>query len=348
MNAIRCGIIGCGSILPWHANPLQRIEGAHLVAVSDTVKERAKEAGKTYGVDAYQDYRQMLKRDDLDVVHICTISGTHGAIGLDAISAGKHVLIEKPIEIKLDRIDALIKAAHENGVKLGGVFQMRFYSSTAKMVDALESGRFGKVVLAEYENKSMRTIEYYQKDSWRGTWEFDGGGALMNQGVHGVDIIQYLAGPVARVCALTKTLTRPIEVEDTAAAVMEFQNGAIGVLKATTSLYPGFPSKLFIHGERGSAAIQGENIIAWQFDETLPGDDKVMEANVEVESPMGSDPKAHSDTAHEACIRSFLESVREDKTPSVSGEEARKSVELILAIYHSSKTGGWVELPFEG
>ncbi len=169
MKAIRCGIIGCGSILPWHANPLQRIEGAHLVAVSDTVKERAKEVGKTYGVDAYQDYRQTLKRDDLDVVHICTISGTHGAIGLDAISAGKHVLIEKPIEIKLDRIDALIKAAHENGVKLGGVFQMRFYSSTAKMGDALKSGRFGKVVLAEYENKSMRTIEYYQKDSWRGT-----------------------------------------------------------------------------------------------------------------------------------------------------------------------------------
>jgi predicted dehydrogenase len=346
MKEIRCGIVGCGTILPWHANPLERIEGAQLVAVADAAKERAQEAAKIYGVDAYEDYHQMLKRDDLDLVHICTISGTHGTIGLDAISAGKHVLIEKPIEIQLDRIDALIDAAREKGVKLGGVFQMRFYPSTIKLVDAVKSGRFGKIVLAEYENKSMRTIEYYNKDAWRGTWQFDGGGALMNQGVHGVDIIQYVAGPVTRVCALTKTLTRPIEVEDTAAAVMEFQSGAIGILKGTTSLYPGFPSTFFIHGERGSVAVQGENIITWQFDETLPGDDEVMKANVDMNLSTGSDPKAHTDTAHESCIRSFLEAVREDKTPSVSGEEARKSVELILAIYHSSKTGKWVELPF--
>ncbi|HUV66566.1 MAG TPA: Gfo/Idh/MocA family oxidoreductase [Sedimentisphaerales bacterium] len=188
----------------------------------------------------------------------------------------------------------------------------------------------------------------YKKDAWRGTWQFDGGGALMNQGVHGVDIIQYVAGPVARVCALTKTLTRPIEVEDTAAAVMEFQSGAIGILKGTTSLYPGFPSAFFIHGERGSVAVQGENIITWQFDETLPGDAEVMKANVDMNNSMGSDPEAHTDRAHEACIRSFLEAVREDKTPTVSAEEARKSVELILAIYHSSKTGRWVELPFTG
>ena len=253
MKEIRCGIVYCGTILPWHANPLERIEGAQLVAVADAAKERAQEAAKIYGVDAYEDYQQMLKRDDLDLVHICTTSGTHGTIGLDAISAGKHVLIEKPIEIQLDRIDALIDAAREKGIKLGGVFQMRFYPSTIKLVDAVKSGRFGKIVLAEYENKSMRTVEYYKKDAWRGTW---------------------------------------------------------------------------------------------QFDETQEGDAEVMKANVDMNISMGSDPKAQTETAHEACIRSFLEAVREDKTPSVSGEEARKSVELILAIYHSSKTGKWVELPF--
>jgi predicted dehydrogenase len=347
MKELRSAIIGCGTIHPWHAGPIGRIEGADLIAVADVIEERAEEASKNYKAEPYTDYQEMLKRNDIDVVHVCTPSGSHAQIGLDVISAGKHVLIEKPMEIKTERIDALAKAAKDKGVKLGGVFQMRFYPSTQKVREALKEGRFGKVVLAEVENKIMRTVEYYQKDAWRGTWELDGGGALMNQGVHSIDLIQHLMGPVERLCALTKTLTRPIEVEDTAAAILEFKSGAIGLIKGTTSLYPGFPSRVYVHGDAGSAEIRGEYVYDWKFAEVKPGDEDVI-SKEEIDPKRGSDPRAQKDFGHESVIRDFYGAIRDDREPFVTGREARKAVEIILAIYHSSKTGKWVDLPFNG
>jgi UDP-N-acetyl-2-amino-2-deoxyglucuronate dehydrogenase len=348
MKELRCAIIGCGTIAPWHAGPLQRIEDAKLVAVADIIRERAEEVGEKYGADPYDDYHEMLKRDDIDVVHVCTISGTHAQVGLDAISAGKHVLIEKPMEIRLDRIDTLIKAAKEKAVKLGGIYQRRFFPSTRKLIDAIKANRFGKIALVELANKGMRTDSYYNKDAWRGTWELDGGGALMNQGIHGVDFIQYIAGPIKRLCAVTKTLARSIDVEDTAVCLLEFESGALGVIRATTSLYPGLPSTACVHGDRGSAVVQAENIVQWQFDEPQSEDEDVLKHQETVGPNRGSDPRAQNDVAHESNIRNFLDSIRENKEPLVTGEEARKAVEIILAIYHSSKTRKWVDLPFRG
>lgn len=346
MKELRSAIVGCGTIYPWHANPLQRIDGSKLVAVVDIAKERAEEAAEKYGAESFDDYQEMLKRDDIDVVHVITFSGTHAQVALDAISAGKHVLIEKPMDIKLDRIDALIKAAKEKGVTLGGIFQRRFYPNTQILLDAIKTGRFGKIVMAELDNKIMRTDEYYNQDAWRGTWELDGGGALMNQGVHGVDFIQHLMGPVKRVCALCKTLTRAIEVEDTAAILLEFETGVVGVIKATTSLYPGYASSLFIHGDKGSCEAQAENIVKWDFAEPQLGDEEVTKNQVEFDPKRGSDPRAHKDIGHEMNIRDFMQAVRENREPLVSGPEARNAVEIILAIYHSSRTGKWVDLPF--
>lgn len=344
-KVLKSGIIGTGTIAPWHAKSIKEIEGCCLVAVADVIKEKAKIFSEEYECDYYEDYWKILKRDDIDIVHICTPSGTHADIASDAVSAGKNVIVEKPIDINLEKINKLIKSAKDKGVKLGGIFQNRFNTNTKKVFQAIKENRLGKIVMADVINKSLRMQEYYDQDKWRGTIALDGG-ALMNQGIHGVDLLQYLISPVAsvsRIFALTKTLARKIEAEDNVVAILEYSNGAIGAIVASTTIYPGFGRRLGIYGERGSIELDGGNIASWHFSKSQEGD-KDIKLNSGLNTTRGSNPKSISVEPHKKNIIDFVQSVREDRDPLVSGSEARTAVEIILGVYQSSITGDWVEL----
>ena len=248
---LRFGLVGCGSIGPTHARALQALsESANLVACADVVPERAAAFAEEFGLMAVT-YDEILADPEIDAVTVCVPSGLHAAIGVPALQAGKHVVVEKPMEITLDACDRLIQAQRESGRTLAVISQHRFDPASILVRQSLENGDLGKIVFADARVPWYRTQEYYDSGDWRGTWALDGGGALMNQGVHTVDLMRWLCGPVATVYAQARTATHErIEVEDVVAATLAFQNGAIGSLMATTSAYPGFAVRVAVHGAR--------------------------------------------------------------------------------------------------
>jgi len=337
------GIVGCGVIGPVHAKAVDLCKDAELVAVAvcDVIEERAEKLAREYGgIDFYTDYRDLLKRDDVDIISVCTPSGTHGEITIAAAEAGKHVLCEKPIEITLDKIDRMIEACHKNNVKLGCVFQRRTYQSSKFVREAVQGGKLGKMVLGDAYLKYYRSQAYYDSAGWRGTWELDGGGALMNQGIHGIDLLLWIMGDVESVYARTGALVRNIEVEDTAVALLRFKNGAYGVIEGTTSVNPGESTKLMFHGKKGTIILEDANIT--RFAITEGEDDRAVDQEIELEEEsVGgvSDPAAIGIEGHVRLVADIVSAVKEDRDPMITGESARKSVELILAIYESSRTG---------
>jgi UDP-N-acetyl-2-amino-2-deoxyglucuronate dehydrogenase len=335
MGELGFGLIGCGVISAHHCKALSLAKGAKLVAACDIVKEKAEKVGVQYGVEnVYTDYREMLKRDDIHVVSICTPSGTHSQIAVEVARAGKHILCEKPLDIKLDRIDAMIAAAEEAGVKLGGIFQRRTYASSIAVRDAVQSGVLGKMVLGDGFFKYYRNQAYYDSGDWRGTWELDGGGSLMNQGVHGIDLLTWIMGEVESVQALCGTLARDIEVEDTAVALLKFKNGAFGVMEGTTTVYPARPTRLEFHGEKGTIVLEEQTIKEWK---TLDG---AVPPDLASETVGGAgDAKAISGIGHVRLVQDMIDAINEDREPYIPGREGRKAVEVILAIYKSQKEG---------
>ena len=340
------GVIGCGTVAPWHIEGILNIRNARLVGVADSLEERAKEVGARYKVRSYANVTDLLKERDIDVVSICTPSGSHGKIAIAAAEAGKHVLIEKPLEVTLEKVDELITACKKANVKLGAIFQRRFFDSTIRIKKAIDEGKFGKLVFGDMYCKIYRSQEYYDSGDWRGTWELDGGGVLMNQSIHGVDLLQYLMGPVESLHAYTDNLVRDIEVEDTAVVNLKFKNGALGVMEATTCAYPPQLMKVEIYGERGTVLTEGEdmdNIVKWEFEgEKVP--ERTKEKSV---SGSGVSPTSISKEGHERQIRDIVEAIEEDREPKVNGEEGRKAIEIILAAYESAKTGKVVEFPYK-
>jgi len=334
---IRFGIIGCGVIAPNHAKAIVGNDRAELVAVCDIVEEKAKDFQQKFNVPHYYtDYKEMLKRDDIDVVCICTPSGMHADMTIDAANAGKHVFCEKPIDISSEKMTQMIKACRENNVKLGCVFQRRLMKEAIETKKAIESGEFGKIVLADAYLKYYRSQEYYDSAGWRGTWELDGGGALMNQGVHGIDLIMWLVGDVESVFARCETLARNIDVEDTAVAVLKFKNGAVGVIEGTTSVYPAQDTRFEIHGEKGSVIFSDSGFKQWR----KVGEDTDTFPDIENEKVGGSDnPTSISQSGHNLLIDDMISAILEDRDPMITGESARKAVDLILAIYESARTG---------
>ena len=330
------GLIGCGNIAPVHADAITRIDNARLVAVCDLVEERARALGGKYGADPYTDYKELLARDDVDVVNVVTWSGNHADIGIDAARAGKHVIVTKPIDVTLEKIDRLIAACRRQGVKLGATHQFRSFGSFVRLKRAIEEGRLGRIYFGNAFVPWWRPQEYYDSAEWRGTWRWDGGGALMNQGIHYVDLIQWLVGPVAHVQAYTDTVAHDIEVEDVAAAALRFHNGALGLIMGSTAVHGGLPSRIEVYGEKGNVAIDGEAITRWQVE----GE---QEAAASAGAGMGSaDPLAGlSDavSAHVEQISDVLRAIEEDRDPALSGEEARAAVAVVLAIYESARTG---------
>lgn len=350
MDETGFAIVGCGMIAGFHAKAIADVPGAKLRAVFDTNPANAERIAQQAGGDVavFTDLGKMLKRSDVHVVNICTPSGAHLEPGVKAAKAGKHVIVEKPLEITLKRCDKLIEACDKAGVALGTILPSRYSEANAALKKAIEQGRFGRLTLGDTTVKWWRTQEYYNSGGWRGTWALDGGGALMNQAIHNVDLLQYMMGPVTQICAFTDLLAHErIEVEDTAVAILRFANGALGVIEAATSAYPGLLKTIGVHGAKGSAVVEQDSFLTWSFADETPDDASLRERLGRNNESTGgaSDPSAISHVGHAKQLTDFVEAVRSGRKPAVDGREGRKSVEIIMAVYQSQVSGKMVTLP---
>jgi predicted dehydrogenase len=348
MSSIGFGIIGCGNIAPVHAQSIVEIEGAELIGVTNVgTWPGAKELAERFDTTAFDDHRDMLARDDLDVVCLCVPSGARLEVAEECAAAGKHIIAEKPLEVTTERIDALVSAVDAAGVKLGCIFQYRFADGPCHIHNAITQGRFGKLVLADAYIKWYRDDDYYASGAWRGTKALDGGGVLMNQAIHQIDLLLWYMGPVRSVTAQTALVGHEgLEVEDLACAMIQFESGAMGVIEASTAIWPGHPARVEVHGTQGSAVLEDGDITNWQFAKSTPEDDAILAGNAGSATGSGaSDPmKSLNHEAHRRQIEEFSHAVRDDRAPSIDGREGRRAVELIEAIYRSAKSNETVML----
>ena len=273
MKTYGFGIIGCGMISDFHSAAIADIKNGKLVAVSSRKSENSQRLVERYNIQAYSDYNEMLSREDIDFVCICTPSGAHMEPAVAAAEAGKHVIIEKPLEITLERCDSIIESCEKANVRLCAIFNSRFSDASQLVKETVSSGRLGQLTLGDAYVKWYRSQDYYDSGDWRGTMELDGGGALMNQSIHAIDFLQYVMGPVESIQAFTDTLAHErIDVEDVAVAALRFKNGALGVIEGTTAVYPGSLKKFEFSGTKGTIVLEEEDIITWEFEEAGPKD----------------------------------------------------------------------------
>ncbi len=353
-------VIGFGVIGPHHAKGIELAPDAELVAVCDIdpkCEEKLRSEG--YDVPFYTSYEEMIESEkDIDVVNICTYSGIHYESAVYAADHGLHVVSEKPLDVTLEHMDQMIKAAERNNVRLGCIFQRRTLQASKLVKKALEDGLLGKLVAGDCYQKYYRSPAYYKTAGWRGTWELDGGGALMNQAVHGIDLLLWLMGEAESLFSYSDTLVREIEVEDTSMSVIRFRNGAIGTIVGTTSVVPGQSCRTEIHGELGSI-ILNEGELTCHVAKLVDGVHKPEEVDLEElygcksaekedtqeKHSTASDNTALSSEGHAGQIQDMARAILDNREPMVTGRDARKSVELILAIYESSKKHQEVKLP---
>jgi UDP-N-acetyl-2-amino-2-deoxyglucuronate dehydrogenase len=311
-------VVGAGVAARYHARAIAEAVGARLVAVGRGDAARAGEAEAAFGVPCETSYESLLRRADVDAVCLCTPSGQHAAQAIAAARAGKHVLVEKPMALTLADADAMIAAAREAGVRLGVTFQRRTEPAYSCLRDALQAGELGRAVLAVVALPYARTQAYYDDAPWRGTWDHDGGGVLMNQGIHLVDLLVWLLGDVLEVEARVATVGHQIEVEDVVAASLKFASGALGTIAATTCAAPGFPHRVEVYGTRGGMQVEGDGLAG---------------------AGGGAAATGISATAHARLVADFVAAVREGREPMVSGEEGRRALAVVLAVYESARTG---------
>jgi len=346
--AIGFGVIGCGMIANFHSKAIADVPGAKLVACYDTVPAAADRLAKATGCRAYYELEAMLADPRVQVVTIGTPSGAHMEPALAAARAGKHVVVEKPLEITLRRCDRIIAACEKAGVVLSTIFPSRFHATSVALKKAIDKGRFGRLTAGDAYVKWYRTQAYYDSGAWRGTWELDGGGALMNQAIHSVDLLLWLMGPVEEVRAQTGLLAHQrIAVEDHAAAVLRFASGAIGVIEASTAIYPGYLKRIEIHGMAGSAVMEEEDFVRWDFAKKKSQDEAIHKRMAQRKSGGGgaADPAAIGHHGHAHQFRDVVRAIKKGSRPLIDGPEGRRSVELILAIYKAAETGRAVRLP---
>jgi UDP-N-acetyl-2-amino-2-deoxyglucuronate dehydrogenase len=337
---VRVALVGCGRISRNHFDAIEKIDGLELAAVCDIVPDRARAAGERYRVPFFESFEEMLASVRSDAVAICTPSGLHPRHGMLAARAGKHVICEKPMAISLEAADELVSECDAAGVHLFIVKQNRLNPAIQLLKRAIDRERFGRIYLANTTVRWTRPEEYYDQAPWRGTWEFDGG-AIMNQASHYVDLIQWLVGPVESVMAKTATLARRIETEDTGVAVLKFRSGALGVIEVTMLTYPrNLEGSITILGEKGTVKVGGtavNRVEHWTFAD-YDDDDKLIEAAT-------TNPPTVYGFGHEGYYRNVLAVLRGEAKAETDGRAGRKSLELILGIYESAKTGRDVPLP---
>lgn len=342
------GIVGCGMIANFHAKAIADIDNAELVACTSSRMASAEKFAAAQGCKAYATLEEMLADPKLDVITVCTPSGAHMEPAIAAAKAGKHVIIEKPLEITLARCDAIIEACNEAGVVCATIFPSRFHKSSQILRKAVAEDKFGQLALANAYVKWYRTQEYYDSGAWRGTWSLDGGGALMNQAIHSVDLLSWLMGDVTSITAHTATLAHErIEVEDVAVATLRFANGALGTLEASTAAFPGYLKKIELYGSKGSAVLEEEDIKVWDFAEPT-SDDQAMLREMAGKTETGggaADPAAIGHHGHTELFRDAIRAIEQGTTPMVDGPGGRRSVEIILAVYQAAETGQAILLP---
>ena len=343
-DKVKFGIIGTGAIAAMHAEALKDAKNAELVAVFDQVTERAKAFAEKFNVRAIDNFEEFLNDKDIEAVTIATPTGVHGKVAVPAALAGKHLLCEKPLDTTIEKVDEIIAACDKTGVLMMSVFQSRFVKNVGLIKQAIDAGRFGKIVLVSCQCKWFRTQEYYDSATWRGTWALDGGGALMNQSIHTIDLLQYLNGDVEEVSAATATLSHTgIEVEDNAVAILKYKNGALGTIEGSTSCQPGFPRRIEVSGSKGSIVLEDNKIVRWQFVDEEAGDEDIRKNGGigEVISGGGAgDPMAISSNGHRVQIEALSEAILAGKKKiDLDGREGRRAVALICSIYKSAQTG---------
>ncbi|ABU58285.1 Gfo/Idh/MocA family protein [Roseiflexus castenholzii] len=339
---IRFGIIGAGVAGRYHAQAIVQTPGARLVAVCAGRPERAAALAEAFGASVEPNAEALLARNDIDAVCICTPSGQHAAQGIAAAHAGKHVLVEKPIAITLADADALIDACRAAGVHLGVALQRRTDPEFRAARDAIAAGALGRMVLGAITIPYLRTQAYYDSADWRGTWALDGGGALMNQGIHLLDLLLWLMDDdVVEVQAYTTTLARAIEVEDCVSAALRFAGGALGSIAATTAVAPGFPHRVEVYGTHGGLQIEGEAIVRWETaDESTVSAPRIATGGAgRQEAGAGALPTGISALGHTRILHDFVAAIRDRRAPLVTGEEARRALSVALAVYESARTG---------
>jgi predicted dehydrogenase len=367
---IRFGVIGCGGIGPTHCGAIRQISSASLLAVADILPDRAQNVARKFDVPhLYESATALLADPDIDAVSICTPSGMHAEGAIQAMHAGKHVIVEKPMDVSLEACDRMIAAQQQTGKVLTVISQHRFDSASKIVKEAVDSGKLGKIVLANALVPWYRTQGYYDSGDWRGTWEWDGGGALMNQGVHTVDLLQWLVsnqGRVVQIYGQTRTASHErIEVEDVAAATLTFDNGTIGTLSATTAAFDGFPVRIEMYGTEGSAILEGDRLkllrlstgeefkteaaAAHALSVARGGTASVREDSAgrisrgETQSSLLPTGAVWGD-AHREQIDDFINAIHAGNTPLIDGNGARVPVSIILAVYRSARSGFPVQL----
>ncbi|GCE12917.1 Gfo/Idh/MocA family protein [Tengunoibacter tsumagoiensis] len=346
----RFGIVGCGVIGPTHAEAIASLPDAQLVAVADILPEKAEKLAQKYGVKAYHSLQEMLEQENLDIVDVCTPSGMHGEHACQVMRAGRHVIVEKPMEIRQERLAEMLKVQQETGRKLAVISQHRFDEATQQIHRAVEEHKFGRLVLGNAAIPWWRSQTYYDSGAWRGTWELDGGGILMNQSIHSIDLLQWLMGPVKSVTAYTDTLVHTMETEDVAVAILRFANGALGTITATTGAYPGVTTRIEIFGDKGSGVIENDRLSF--LHSYNPNEEVSSYGGVVKQEPVApvsqtataNDPAAVAASTHALQIADMIRAIRENGTPLVDGVAARHPVEIILAIYESARTQKEVRL----
>lgn len=339
--ALRFGLIGVGNIAPVHAAAIRGTPDAELVAVATRRQERGQAFVAEYGGTWHGDYHQLLSRKDVDVAVLCTPHDLHLPMTLDAAAAGKHVFCEKPMARTVAECDEMIAACERAGVALGIIFQTRFEPLAQSLKRALVEKRLGRLLWVSSNTLWYRSDEYYRNGAWRGTWAHEGGGVVINQAIHTIDMLQWLSGMPARVTARIKTLNHQIEVEDAALAILEYDSGGLGLIQATTAGFPGLPERLELFGTRGSAIyFKGQGRLEWHFVE--PREDRVDQAPT---ADGASGPMTSSAAAHTAQYKEFSDALRRGVAPLVDGREGRKSVEIVEALYRSARLDAPVSLP---
>ncbi len=344
----KSAIIGCGNIGPHHAKCYQSTKEIQLAAVVDVVEEKARKLGEAHNVPWYTDVRKVLRRKDIDFIDICVPSGLHHKIALAAARAGKHVISEKPMDVTPQQCDKMIRAFEKSGTTYGGIVQHRFADDTKRAKAAIDAGRLGRLSFVTCNTPWYRSQEYYDSGDWRGTWKLDGGGCLMNQGIHAIDLLVWLVGPIKTVWARTAKLAHErIEVEDVAVATVEFASGALGVIMGSTASFPGSPVQHEITGTLGTIYLTDDIVTRWLLKDELDAGKK-PEAAKEAAGPSAS--TQWSGLATDIFVYNIDEiarAAREGRPALTCGQEHRKAVEVICAIYKSAKTGRPVGLPLK-
>ena len=328
---IKIGVIGTGAIAAIHIKCIKEIDQGELIAVASSSKERAALASKTFNIPAYASFEEMMNNETLDLVCICTASGQHLPPTIAAAQRGIHVLTEKPLEVNLERADEMIGVCQKHDVKLGCIFQNRFKPGYQQLKKAVEQGQLGRLIAGNAYIKWFRDPNYYHSSPWKGTIAGDGGAALINQGIHTIDLLLDIMGDANSVIGKTQTTLHDIEGEDIGMAIVTFQNGALGTIQGSTAMYPGYPERLEIFGTKGSAILENGLIKEWHVV------DHIQDTHESEELPVSAaDPMAIGHQFHKWQISDMINAILDHREPSINGIAARKALALIMAIYRSN------------